>query len=62
MKIEPGAPNDLAIKREKAIEFLKERGIWRGDPNCGHVWDHDLDAQFHEAKKITVVRRAPTEE
>ena len=62
MKIEPGAPNDLAIKREKAIEYLKERKIWRGDPQCNHEWDHDLDAQFHEAKKITVVRRALREE
>lgn len=61
MRIEPGAPNDLVIKREKAIEYLKERGIWRGDPQCCHEWQHDPDDQFHEATKIIVVRRVREE-
>ncbi len=62
MKIEPGAPNDLVIKREKAIEYLREQRIWRGEPMCAHVWNHDPRAQLVEAKKITVIRRAPREE
>lgn len=62
MKIEPGAPNDLVIKREKAIEYLREQRIWRGEPMCAHVWNHNPNAQFYEAKKITVAKRAPMEE
>lgn len=47
----------LASKRTKAISYLREHGIYRGDINCRHRYEqHRPEAMWDHSIEVTVCR------